>query len=90
MNESTLQDAHSGITPDRGDADLNRTVRRALGDGLTAPFELLGFWSAIALPALYLPLLVTGLESTAELLVFLGLLALHVVAIVVGHSHDAE
>ena len=49
--------------------------------------EAVAFWSAIALPFLYLPLLFTGLETTQELLAFLGLLGLNLVAFVVGHRH---
>lgn len=52
------------------------------------PFEAAAFWSAIALPFLYLPLLVSGLGSSAQFTAFLGLLALHVVAIVGGHQYN--
>lgn len=90
MNESTLQDARSGIASDHGDTDLPHVARRAFNNALIAPLELLGFWSAIVLPALYLPLLFAGLDSTAELVAFLFLLGLHVVALVVGHSHGTE
>ena len=61
-----------------------------LGAAVTAPLELLGFWSAIALPALYLPLIVTGLDTTSELITFLGLLGLHLVALVLGRSYRAD
>lgn len=54
---------------------------------LIRPIEAIAFWTAIALPFLYLPLLIVGLESVAELAVFLGLVALNVVAFVVGHRY---
>lgn len=54
---------------------------------LTAPLSALAFWLAIALPALYLPLFVTGLESTGDLLTFLGLFGLHLLALFAGRSH---
>jgi len=54
---------------------------------LIAPLSALSFWLAIALPALYLPLFVTGLESTNELLTFLGLFALHLLALFGGRTH---
>ena len=54
---------------------------------LTAPFSALAFWAAIALPALYLPMFLTGLDSGNELLVFLGLFALHLVALFAGRTH---
>ena len=63
------------------------------GDGLQAarsliaPLSALSFWLAIALPALYLPLFVTGLESTNELLTFLGLFGLHLLALFGGRTH---
>jgi hypothetical protein len=52
------------------------------------PFEAAAFWSAIALPFLYLPLLISGLGSSAQLTAFLVLLALHVVTIVGGHGYN--
>lgn len=45
------------------------------------------FWSAIALPALYLPLLLRGIESVAGLGLFLGLFGLHVLALMGGRRH---
>lgn len=53
---------------------------------IAAPLAVLSFWSAIALPVLYLPLLVAGIDTTQELLLFLGLFALHVLALVGGRS----
>lgn len=63
-------------------------------DGITRsqllrPIEAIAFWSAVALPFLYLPLLVMGLETTAELMVFFGLVALNALAFVIGHRHKA-
>lgn len=55
---------------------------------LARPFEAAAFWSAIALPFLYLPLLVSGLGSSAQFTAFLALLALHAVAIVGGHRYN--
>lgn len=51
------------------------------------PLTVLGFWSAIALPALYLPLLFTGINSLEGLGLFLGLFGLHVVSLILGQSH---
>ncbi|WP_335343076.1 hypothetical protein [Halomontanus rarus] len=48
-----------------------------------------GFWTAIVLPFLHVPLLATGLSGSAETLTFLGLLALNLLALYVGHSHRA-
>ncbi|ADJ14721.1 hypothetical protein [Halalkalicoccus jeotgali] len=55
---------------------------------LARPVEAVAFWSAIALPFLYLPLLVSGLGSTAQLTAFLALLAVHAASIVGGHRYN--
>ncbi len=47
----------------------------------------LSFWSAIALPALYIPLVFIGIETTEQLLVFLGLFAIHIATLIGGHSY---
>lgn len=54
---------------------------------LLRPLEALAFWTAIALPFLYIPLLFYGLESPAELAAFVGLVGLNVVAFVIGHRY---
>ncbi|RXK51592.1 hypothetical protein [Halorientalis pallida] len=59
------------------------------GTGLKAGVTGLAFWSAIVLPFLYLPLLAYGLRSSSIVGAFVGLLALNVVAAVIGHRyHD--
>jgi hypothetical protein len=50
--------------------------------------ETVGFWSAIALPFLYLPLVVVGPRSGAEWLSVGALVSLHALALVVGHAHN--
>lgn len=61
--------------------------------GLEAPRTLVSsvrataFWIAVVLPFLYLPLLVTGLESGATTTAFVVLLVANVFALLVGHSH---
>lgn len=47
----------------------------------------LSFWSAIALPALYLPLVMIGIETTQQLVVFLGLFGIHIATLLGGHSY---
>lgn len=39
----------------------------SLGGSLRAPLSFISFWSAIALPALYLPFAATGIETTTGL-----------------------
>ncbi|WP_136716171.1 hypothetical protein [Halorientalis salina] len=57
------------------------------GTGLKTGITGLAFWSAIVLPFLHLPLLATGLESSAVTMAFAVLLALNVLAVVVGQAH---
>lgn len=47
----------------------------------------LSFWSAIALPVLYLPFLASGIETTTGLITFFGLFGLHVLALLGGRSY---
>lgn len=56
---------------------------RSVGRSLSA----LSFWGAIALPGIYLPLLVSGIETTDGLVTFLLLFGLHVSALVGGRRH---
>lgn len=57
---------------------------------LSEPLSALAFWSAIGLPLLYVPLLASGLGSTQDLLLFLGLFALHLVALFGGRSYGSH
>ena len=47
--------------------------------------QFVGFWTSVSLPLLYVPLLADGLEAGAEL--FAGLVALHVVSLVLCHEY---
>lgn len=98
MPESTLQNENTspvGPPSDAGETTGGRTKLAVLYDSycehaLTTPVEVVGFWSAVALPFLYLPLLFTGISSEAELLTFVGLLALNLAALLAGHSHKRD
>lgn len=59
-------------------------------DTVIRPARILGFWAAVALPFLHIPLLLMGLETSTDTLAFLGLFALNVVALVVGHPHGDD
>lgn len=50
----------------------------------------LAFWIAIALPFLHVPLLLAGVGSPARLQAYLGLLALNVLALRLGHGHHGR
>lgn len=52
--------------------------------------EAVAFWTAILTPVFYIPLLFTGLEGREQQYLFVALVALNVVAILLGHSHHHE
>lgn len=54
------------------------------------PIEAVAFWAAVAMPFVYLPLLITGIETTSEAIALLALIALHVAALVVGRRYRPE
>jgi len=81
------------VSSDPADVSIEDRLRAAVATArhhVFKPVKVVGFWSAIALPFLYVPLLASGLETTAELTVFLGLLAANVVAIALGHTYSPE
>lgn len=53
---------------------------------VAAPLRFVGFWAAVALPFLYLPLLFGGLEAS-DSTVFGALLAVNALALVIGHNY---
>lgn len=55
---------------------------------LEAPLAAVAYWIAVGLPIAYLGLLVTGIESSAELGLFVGLLGLHGIALIGGRNYD--
>ncbi|WP_158056090.1 hypothetical protein [Halorussus halophilus] len=98
MSEPTLQNESNsaiGSPADAGEATAGRHKLAELFDRyhehtLTTPVEVLGFWTAVALPFLYVPLLVTGIDGNGELLTFFGLLVLNLAALMAGHGHKRE
>lgn len=54
---------------------------------IAAPLAMLSFWAAIGIPALYIPLFVLGIDSMGDLVVFLGLFGLHLLALIGGRSY---
>lgn len=51
------------------------------------PVEAVGFWLAVLLPLVYLPVLLLGLPTTWGLPAFLALIALHPVALAAGRTY---
>ena len=64
--------------PIQGGSRVLRSLRETV--------QFVSFWSAIALPFLYTPLLVGGLTES-QTLVFAALLVANAVAFVVGHDY---
>lgn len=74
-----------------GRASIDDLLASFRNHPLSGPLEFVGFWMAIALPFLYVPLLVeTQLQTSAQTATFLALLGLNVLALFVGHSHKRE
>lgn len=98
MSESSLQQESNsaiGSPADAGEATAGRhklvtLFARYREHALVTPVEIVGFWAAVALPFLYVPLLFAGISSDAELLTFLGLLALNVAALLAGHGYKRD
>ena len=70
----------SGATPN-GSLDAAQLLGAVVGNARWA-FAWLAFWLAVTLPAAYLPLLATTHLDAAAVLI-----AVHVVAVVLGHGH---
>jgi len=58
-----------------------------MGHSLLTPLRAVAFWTAIALPFLYVPLLASGLESGSVRMAFLLLVVANVVTLIVGHPY---
>lgn len=77
-SRSTLAEAASDVVVTSASATLLK------------PFEVAGFWAAITLPFLYTPLVLAGPETTAEQTALAAMVALHVVALVLGRRHNTS
>lgn len=79
------QSADSSPPSERRD-DEDGMLERAT-PGLATPIRAAGFWAAIAMPILYVPVLATGLSSSFDGVLFLGLIVGNLLALYVGHAH---
>ncbi|WP_135820976.1 hypothetical protein [Halostella litorea] len=70
--------------------ERNGRAGRLANAGLATPVRMVSFWAAVALPFLHVPLLATGLTTPSETTTFLALLGLNLVALLLGHSYNAE
>ncbi|MDQ2049805.1 hypothetical protein RBH26_04850 [Natronolimnohabitans sp. A-GB9] len=76
---------------EQDDNDPNdELVLETVAPTLAKPIRKAGFWGAIVLSVVYLPVLANGLSSSLEFGVFLGVLGVHLGALYVGHAHRRE
>lgn len=88
---STIDDFRPAPSSPLGDdRTLGAVLEQFRKHPLTTPLEMVSFWLAVALPFLYLPLLVTGVGTDGEVLSVLVLVAANVVALLVGHGYRNE
>lgn len=57
---------------------------------LARPLKQFSFWAAIVLPFMHLSLLATGLDSRSMTAAFVGLVALNVCALWIGHTYGRD
>lgn len=57
---------------------------------ILAPLRATSFYAAVALPLAYVPMLLAGLETVSQTTTFVALLALNLLAFVLGHGHDPD
>jgi hypothetical protein len=75
----------------RVEQNVSQNTRRAVWPGkLVGCVQAVAFWSAIALPTIYLPILIAGLEGPQDHGIFAGLLLLHIVMTVLGHPYRSD
>lgn len=49
-----------------------------------------GFWLGTLLPVVYVPVILAGIDSMSRLSLFVALLAVHALALVVGHDYSGS
>lgn len=77
---STMNPPKTNISP-----EVREHVATVLGRSIRA----VAFWLAIALPFLYLPLVLNGFTGP-EVVAFLALLAVNGAALVIGHDYGRD
>lgn len=87
--EATMSIMPSATDHGSGHRDHRAVIERLLAsivEGVEAAF----FWTAVVLPFLHVPLLLSGLSTTPETVAFAALLGLNVFSVVVGHRHRRD
>ena len=88
MSKAPISSERYALTDD--DVDRAATIARRAGTVAIEQTRAIGFWSAVALPFLYVPVLATGLETVTETGIVLVLLALNLLAILAGRGYNAD
>lgn len=89
MSSPSTYREQGSIAAEATDAEtVNRVVRDRLSETLLLPIRMAGFWSAVALPFLHVPLLATGLDGGQKTVTFVALLALNLIALYVGYPYQ--
>lgn len=86
-NSPTTRDQQSAGTDESTDGSRETGSLEEIAPSLATPIRKTGFWAAIVLPFLYVPVLANGLSSSRETAVFLVLLIVNLVALYIGHAH---
>lgn len=61
---------------------------RPFGQRLRGSVQALLFWSGVTLPLFYLPLILTGPDTTRQSVALVVLLGLHVISLAISHSYN--
>ena len=83
----TTQESRSSTPGESAESENQERTLERFVPALADSIRKAGFWTAIVLPFLYVPLLVTGLSTATETGLFLGFLAVNLLALYVGHAH---
>lgn len=86
-NPSSAGDQHGDTAGEQTDEHDGTRTLETITPTFAAPIRKAGFWGAIVLPVVYLPVLATGLSTSLELGLFLGLVAVNLAALYVGHAY---
>jgi hypothetical protein len=80
-----------GLPERSGDGPTGTLARFArVGVPAAEAVETVGFWTAVALPLCYVPLLLTGLSSGRDAALLAALVVLHLLALSAGHAHNRK
>lgn len=82
-------DEQEGIES-RLDGGLSEALSSPAKHRTTRALRVVAFWTAVVLPFVVLFVLLSGLESTNDWLLFVALVASNVVSLYVGHPHNGD